>query len=1277
MAEIALRTYVKEIDESIEQEQLDQSIAHCRHILETYPKHLDTYRLLGKAYLEAKRYGDAADLFQRVLSAVPDDFVAHVGMSIVREDEGNLDASLWHMERAFETNPANPTIQQELRRLIGRRDGMEPHKVRLTRGALARMYAHGELYQQAVAELRSALNEDPERPDLQVLLANLYWRMNQRQEAFGVSKAILEKLPFCRDANRILATSLQGADKVEEAASYHRRLAALDPYAAFVESAMVEPSTVDAASVRLEKLAWSPGQSLTPLAQGRPVWAASLGAELKSQKPAPAPVNLPSWLESQPAPEPAPIPAPRQPAEGVHPFAGAKAPPEAPIPEWMGEAGWHPSKGEAAEGPVAFSDSELEGLAGPEGVRPAQPLAAAEMPGWLSEISPPSQPAGPAETSEAPPGGGPPQWMKEIQAMATPAAAAAALHAASSKQDETAAGSLTPEARTPESPDESTVDKLERAELPTWLDDVAPGASETIVYWLGDRDKPGSADAEPLDLEASGVPEGAPDWLQEAAAEEVGFEPASSEPKSLPPAELPGWLSGVAIAAAQEPEQANPPELAGLMDETSEPPAQPEFEAEDRGPSAEEAPDWLRSILGSEPEPEDYAQLPDGVDARASAMDAEPSWLEASSEEGQGEEPPDWLARLTAPQEQPAEAELGEALPEPAGDASGAPVASAAAAATSIDWLRGLLEPSPEEQPTPTEGEPEPEAWLEDLAEPAGASSGLPAEAATAAVGSDDWLRGMVSESADEPVESPSFELEQPEWLGRLVASEAAELPGGPLETPDWVKALAAMEPGAVPEQSLEAEELPAPEWLGRVLAPDVEASGEAGPAEDEAMLDEPPPWAQPAEQDLVPAPPGGRAFTGAGSGRLVPGEPERTAAGVASDTPDWLREFADAASDETAAPTTRSAAAAPPPPDLEYEGALDWLREGETGPIGPEEGEGPPPLVASVASTPTGEVDDEEIFRWLEDLAQRQDDEGVPSGVIPRAEMPSVLPAPTPPSRAPIPEDAQAGMEWLDQLAGVQEPAAAMTGTAAATLWGQTTAEVPASPAPIEEVTAVEQTPPTPPQPERPAAPPPEPEEEDITIWLRSLSMAQPEPESPPPVAEPQPAAPAAARGLPAPAAVAPPPPPAEVPPSPEVPPKKPTWTPVDEAWLQPAPPAPAAPPAPEVVLPPVVAPPATAPSAEAAGAARPKLKSPGGADALARARQHLSKGDFDKASKDYATVIKKKYELETVITELRMAAEHFPSEAGLWQLLGDAYMRAERLDEAVDAYNRGIKAG
>jgi tetratricopeptide (TPR) repeat protein len=1245
MAEIALRSYIKEIDESIEQEQLDQAIAHCRHILETYPKHLDTYRLLGKAYLEAKRYGDAADLFQRVLSAVPDDFVAHVGMSIVREDEGNLDASIWHMERAFETNPANPTIQQELRRLIGRRDGMEPHKVRLTRGALARMYAHGELYQQAVAELRSALVEDPERPDLQVLLANLYWRMNQRQEAVSVGKAILEKLPFCRDANRILAASLQGADKVEEAASYHRRLAALDPYAAFVESAMVDPLSVDPASVRLEKLAWSPGQSLTPLAQGRPVWATSLGEELKSQQAATPPVNLPSWLESQPSPEPAPIPAPRPPAEVVHPFAGAKAPPEAPIPEWMEEAGWYPSKGEAVEGPVEFSESELGGP--PQDVEPAQPLAAAEMPGWLNEISPPSQP-------EQVRGGGLPDWMDDIPAAGIAAGAAVA----GARREEKAPG---PEPAA----EEPAAGALEGAELPTWLDDVSPGASETIVYWLGDRDKPGGSEAAPPDLEAAGVPEGAPDWLQAAATEEMQFEPAAPGAVAQPAEDLPAWLSGVASAAVQEPETAEAAELPTWIDEAPESASLPELESGGAPTSApaEEAPDWLRSILDTGAEAEATDEQPEPAEGEAWGPVSEAAWLEPETGAGQLEEAPDWLARLTTPGQEAEAAD--EALPP----AAEAPV-SAAAAAASVDWLRGLLDTS-EEAPTPGEAEAEPEAWLRGLAEPKPEEPEVVAEAPSAAVGSDDWLRSMVAEPTETPGEQPSFELEQPEWLGRLVGPDSPEQPGASLEAPDWVKALAAMEPGPDEKPAVEAEEPAAPEWLGRVLGADAQPPIE--PIEPGDEVEEPPPWlARPAEPGLA---------IGAADARGDASEEEflpigRLAAAAPPETPDWLREFADAAADETPAPATLPAAPTPPPPDLEYEGALDWLREGETGPIGPEEVGLAAASVASVANTPAGSVDDEEIFRWLDDLAQRQPDEAVPSGIIPRAELlPKEAAAPLAP-RAPIPEEAEAGMEWLEQLAGESESAPAMPEPPPKTLPEEALPAIPVYPAPVEEVIAVEPTPPMPPQPERPASLPPEPEEEDITVWLKSLSMAQPQPAAPSTVAAAPPPVPAAP-SAPAPAAAGP------VQPIPEEPPKKPTWTPVDESWLQPAappvqmqPPAPVPPaaPPPAAVEPPVVLP--ATPPLPALPVAKPRAKAPGAPDVLARARQHLSHGDFAKASKDYSTVIKKKYELDTVITELRMAAEHFPAEAGLWQLLGDAYMRADRLDEAVEAYNRGIQA-
>ena len=157
MPKISLRAYNREISNLIDRGQTDEAVAHCQYILQTYPKHLESYRLLGKSYLEAHRYTEAVDIFQRVLAVVPDDFITHVGMSIIRNDENNLDAAIWHMERAFEVAPSNQAIQDELKHLYGRRDGQEPAKIRLTRGALCRMYVRGNQTRQAIAEIKSIL----------------------------------------------------------------------------------------------------------------------------------------------------------------------------------------------------------------------------------------------------------------------------------------------------------------------------------------------------------------------------------------------------------------------------------------------------------------------------------------------------------------------------------------------------------------------------------------------------------------------------------------------------------------------------------------------------------------------------------------------------------------------------------------------------------------------------------------------------------------------------------------------------------------------------------------------------------------------------------------------------------------------------------------------------------------------------------------------------------------------------------------------------------------
>ena len=49
MAKISLRSYHQDIERLIESGRTDEAIAHCRYILESYPKYADTY-VRGKIF---------------------------------------------------------------------------------------------------------------------------------------------------------------------------------------------------------------------------------------------------------------------------------------------------------------------------------------------------------------------------------------------------------------------------------------------------------------------------------------------------------------------------------------------------------------------------------------------------------------------------------------------------------------------------------------------------------------------------------------------------------------------------------------------------------------------------------------------------------------------------------------------------------------------------------------------------------------------------------------------------------------------------------------------------------------------------------------------------------------------------------------------------------------------------------------------------------------------------------------------------------------------------
>jgi tetratricopeptide (TPR) repeat protein len=260
MAFITLRSYKRFIKESILSGQFLQAVGHCREILKIYPKEVDTYRLYGETLLEMQRFTAAEEAFQRLLSAVPDDFVALVGMSVIKEETGSLDEAIWFTMQALDVQPANLAIKDELKRLYGKRDKVEPVKIPLTHLSLARLYLRGELYPQAIAEVKIALTAVPDRSDALLLLSQACLAAGQLAEAQLAASMVVKKLPYCLAANRILLYTAEKKVLAENLQTIQQRVYALDPYAQFAPQGTLDSNAVDEKAIIL---AW-PGEFTLP-----------------------------------------------------------------------------------------------------------------------------------------------------------------------------------------------------------------------------------------------------------------------------------------------------------------------------------------------------------------------------------------------------------------------------------------------------------------------------------------------------------------------------------------------------------------------------------------------------------------------------------------------------------------------------------------------------------------------------------------------------------------------------------------------------------------------------------------------------------------------------------------------------------------------------------------------------------------------------------------------------------------------------------------------------
>jgi len=825
MAKVSLRIYNREIERLVEQGQTDEAIAHCRHILKTFPKHLETYRLLGKAYLEARRYGEAVDIFGRLLMAVPDDFVAHVGLSIIRDEESKLDDAIWHMERAFEVQSSNAAIQAELQRLYGRRDGMEPPKIRMTRGALARIYVAGELYPQAIAEIRGVLAEDPQRVDMQVLLAHSYFKSGQRAESTDLCNQLLKRYAYSFDANRIMVELIPASAGAESTQVYRMHIAEMDPYANFSKGSIFETDDVPDASVSLERLEYA-GEEVQ-MGQDWNKSSLGFGAITPLGSDTSFGDQQPDWLrETDETPQTSAMPdLPSQTGEG--------------IPDFLRDAGWGQATG--PEQPTSIFDEE-----------PASDIVQADIPDWLKDQAPSSQPTPtePADSAAIET----PDFLSDLDSSFDPFAGVAA----------------------------------PSGETPDWL----TGAGETTTPPSFE-----SSPAQPLEPISGDVP----DWLK--GIEETPQAETSSTEDSLDwLAGLGGVAAGAAVAATEEPAPADVPDWL----KSSEPKPEHAASVENLGASAQEQDDavaWLESLAakhGAKPEelvtdpnkrsetpPEWVAQAQDigaqsseqpsveSLGSSAQEQDDAVAWLEslaakhgAKPEElvtdpnKRSETPPEWVAQAQniGAQPEPAKTEWSETAAN-VGEEFFAEFEKASTAQPAADetgmWLRdleGAKEETPESKEIPDWMQPEPEEeqplergsipeWLDESATPAKKSldtSSLP-----------EWLGGL--DKPEEPALEESLVKNQDlsDWLSGLddepgldIDPETLRAPQPPLETKP-----VASEPAAepLPDWMIGGEAEEEEEWKPPVAETPAPSAPEAAPVSLSADLPE---WLQSTDEE-------------------------------------------------------------------------------------------------------------------------------------------------------------------------------------------------------------------------------------------------------------------------------------------------------------------------------------------------------------------------------------------------------------------------------------------
>jgi cytochrome c-type biogenesis protein CcmH/NrfG len=105
MSDVPLNEAVAQLRAHVHSGRHAEALALGRHILHYFPKHVETYVLLGQVSLDVNDLSSANDLFRRVLSSDPENVMALAGMALISGHKTSLKTRSGTSSAALKFNP--------------------------------------------------------------------------------------------------------------------------------------------------------------------------------------------------------------------------------------------------------------------------------------------------------------------------------------------------------------------------------------------------------------------------------------------------------------------------------------------------------------------------------------------------------------------------------------------------------------------------------------------------------------------------------------------------------------------------------------------------------------------------------------------------------------------------------------------------------------------------------------------------------------------------------------------------------------------------------------------------------------------------------------------------------------------------------------------------------------------------------------------------------------------------------------------------------------------